>query len=102
MEHRQRAHLLYVETRCPGYEEAVNSKQKLSQVKFHICQFLTFCSPVERYQFREYVNVVEASLAMPDFDAGKAAIAFENLELYMFLILACPWKPEYKELRVSA
>ncbi|XP_060083833.1 uncharacterized protein LOC132563092 [Ylistrum balloti] len=98
MDSRSQAKELYSELRCSDNEEESNCNT-LQQAKQYIQQHLYNAKPSERFKFQEFATIITESAAMPYFSPNKASSAFQNLEIYLILILNSPWKSEYKTVR---
>ncbi|OWF45092.1 uncharacterized protein LOC110457449 [Mizuhopecten yessoensis] len=98
MDRRSQAEELYSELRCSDNGDESNG-DKLQQTKQHIQQHLYHVKPNDRFRYQEFASIINESAAMPYFSPVKASTAFQNLELYLILILNSPWKPEYKTVR---
>ncbi|XP_033753942.1 uncharacterized protein LOC117337200 [Pecten maximus] len=98
MDIKSQAKELYSELRCSD-NDAESNDEKLCQAKQYIQQHLYQAKPGERFQFAEFASIISDSAAMPYFSPNKASTAFQNLEIYLILILNSPWKSEYKTLR---
>lgn len=99
MDVRSQAKDLYSELRCSELEEESSNGEKLHQAKMCIQQHLYQANPSDRFQYKEFAAIINGSAAMPYFSPTKASTAFQNLEVYLILILNSPWKSEFKSVR---
>lgn len=99
MDKRNEAQDLYCQLRLVTEGKDVDKGENLKLVKYLIYEFLVSCQPEERFQFPEFSRIIEVSASAKDFSPEKASIAFQNLEIYLILILKNPWKPEFHNIK---
>lgn len=99
MDKRNEAQDIYCQMRLDTEGEDVVKGENLKRVKYLIFEFLISCRPEERFQFPEFSRIIEVSSSFKDFNPEKASIAFQNLEIYLILILKNPWKSEFHKIK---